>query len=93
VLRPPRLVVNPMRARLAALALLCLCATLALGAAPALARRGHEFGKAFGSAGSGEGQFKEPAGIAVNQATHQLYVVDKRNNRVEVDCQTFRGAG
>jgi hypothetical protein len=89
VLRPLRAVVNPMRARLSALALLCLCATLALCAAPALARRGHEFGKAFGTEGSGAGQFKEPAGIAVNEATHQLYVVDKADNRVEV----FSSAG
>jgi DNA-binding beta-propeller fold protein YncE len=68
-------------------------------ATPALARRGHEFGKAFGTVGSGEGQFKEPAGIAVNEATHQLYVVDKGNDRVEVFSSTgafegqFDGSG
>jgi DNA-binding beta-propeller fold protein YncE len=70
-------------------ALLCLCAALALGVTPALALRGHEFGKAFGSAGVGPGQFKEPAGIAASEATHDLYVVDKGNNRVEI----FSSAG
>jgi hypothetical protein len=87
------------RARLAAIAPLTLCAALALLAAPALALRGHEFGKAFATAGSGPGQFKEPAGIAVNESTHQLYVVDKGNNRVEVFSSTgafegqFDGSG
>jgi DNA-binding beta-propeller fold protein YncE len=89
-----------LSARLAAaIALLALCAALALLAAPALALRGHEFGKAFGSAGSGPGQFKEPAAIAVNEATHQLYVVDEGNDRVEVFSSTgafegqFNGSG
>ena len=36
-----------------------------------------------GKAGSGNGQFKEPAGVAVNEQTEDFYVVDKGNNRVE----------
>jgi len=37
-----------------------------------------------GTAGSGAGQFKLPAGAAVNEATGNVYVVDEGNNRVEV---------
>ena len=36
-----------------------------------------------GTAGSGTGQFKEPAGIAVNQSIGDVYVVDQGNNRVQ----------
>ncbi len=36
-----------------------------------------------GIAGSGAGQFSKPEGIAINQATKNVYVVDKGNNRVE----------
>ena len=36
-----------------------------------------------GISGSGEGQFSKPAGIAINQATGDVYVVDKGNNRIE----------
>ena len=31
----------------------------------------------FGSEGSGNGQFKSPAGVAVNEATGDVYVVDQ----------------
>jgi hypothetical protein len=37
----------------------------------------------FGSPGSGSGQFKEPLGIASNNTTHDVYVVDSGNNRVQ----------
>ena len=37
----------------------------------------------FGSEGEGEGQFKEPQGVAVNEATGNVYVVDRGNGRVE----------
>ena len=67
---------------------------LALGAAvgallvwssPALAlrERGHVFGFSFGSEGSAEGQFFSPSGVALNEATQDVYVVDRANNRVE----------
>ena len=42
-----------------------------------------------GISGDGPGQFKDPDGIAVNEATGEIYVVDKANNRVEV----FNSAG
>jgi hypothetical protein len=53
------------------------------GSAVASATRGHLFTHAFGSEGSGPGQFVEPTGVAVNAATHDVYIVDKGNNRVE----------
>jgi DNA-binding beta-propeller fold protein YncE len=52
--------------------------------APALSQRGHEFkGFSFGGLGEGEGQLKAPAGVAVNEATGDVYVVDRGNNRIE----------
>ncbi|HTA14570.1 MAG TPA: hypothetical protein VK781_06900 [Solirubrobacteraceae bacterium] len=50
---------------------------------PALAVRGHVFEKSFGEAGSGDGQLKEPSGVAVNEETGQLYVLDQGNSRIE----------
>jgi DNA-binding beta-propeller fold protein YncE len=65
--------------------LAALCA--ALGASPALAARGHLFARTIGAACStspcGEGQFESPSGIAVAQATGDVYVVDKGDGRVE----------
>ena len=43
----------------------------------------HVFERSFGSEGTGSGQFKEPVGVAVNDVTHDVYVVDSGNNRVE----------
>jgi hypothetical protein len=43
----------------------------------------HRFAGSFGTEGTGSGQFKRPAGIAVNNVTEDVYVVDKGNNRVE----------
>jgi DNA-binding beta-propeller fold protein YncE len=58
---------------------------LTLTAAPALAFRGHAFtGVSFGGSGSGNGQLDEPTDVAVNEATGDVYVTDKGNNRVEV---------
>jgi hypothetical protein len=72
------------RLSLAVLASLCaLGCGFVFASAPALARRGHAFEKAFGGQGSGPGQLVEPDGVAVNEATGQVYVVDKGNNRVE----------
>jgi DNA-binding beta-propeller fold protein YncE len=42
------------------------------------------FSSNFGSTGSGEGQFVEPTGIAVNPVNGKLVVPDEGNNRVEV---------
>jgi tripartite motif-containing protein 71 len=37
---------------------------------------------AFGTAGSGNGQFSSPRGLAVN-ATGTLYIADTGNNRIQ----------
>jgi len=88
--------------RLVAGPLICLCASvcgLALWGVPALAARGHVFSLSFGSQGAGEGQLSEPDGVAVNESTGDVYVVDKGNNRVEyfssagVYIGEFNGSG
>lgn len=68
-------------AGLTALALFLLA--LALTATPALAARGHVFATSFGEPGAGDGQLTAPAGLAVNESTHDVYVVDKGDDRVE----------
>jgi DNA-binding beta-propeller fold protein YncE len=82
----------------AALLTLGVCAAVvALTAAPAWARRveTHMFSFAFGAPGSGAGglalvsssathvQFQPSSGIAVNDATHDVYVADSDNHRVD----------
>jgi hypothetical protein len=37
----------------------------------------------FGSPGTGGGQFNEPAGIAQNTSTGNLYIADRENNRIQ----------
>jgi DNA-binding beta-propeller fold protein YncE len=56
---------------------------MALASAPAVAKQVHVFNSSFGTEGSGPGQFKEPSAVAVNNATGNVYVVDKGNNRVQ----------
>ena len=58
-----------------------LVACLALFTAPALASEGHAFSTSF--AGTGEHALKAPQGLAINQSTGNVYVVNKSNNRVE----------
>ncbi len=70
-----------LRAGLVALGV--LAGALAFGGCPALAGEGLGITATFGAAGSGNGQFKEPDGVAVNQETGGVYVVDRGNNRVE----------
>jgi hypothetical protein len=60
-----------------------LLGALALATAPALAAEGWGVTSTFGTAGSGNGQFAEPDGVAINQSNGDVYVVDKGNNRVE----------
>jgi hypothetical protein len=43
----------------------------------------HVFAGSFGSEGSGSGELLEPSAVAVNGTTHDVYVVDHGNNRVE----------
>ena len=69
--------------------LLALCGLLLFSAsALALVKRGHVYESAlsFGSKGQGEGQFENPAGIAISQVgktAGDIYVVDRGNNRIE----------
>jgi hypothetical protein len=48
----------------------------------ALSQRGHVFAFSYGSKGKGEGQFSAPEGVAVDEATGDLYVADRKNKRV-----------
>ncbi|MGA9876951.1 MAG: hypothetical protein WBQ21_14205 [Solirubrobacteraceae bacterium] len=43
----------------------------------------HKFTGSFGSQGLGSGEFEKPHGIAVNDTTGDVYVVDQGNNRVQ----------
>ena len=79
--------------------------TLAFAATPAFAEKIYYPGVSFGGPGSGPGQFKEPVGVAVNDATGleagegDVYVVDSGNDRVErfsssgVYLGQFNGSG
>jgi hypothetical protein len=78
--------------------LLAVC--LSLGATPVLAARNHSFQREFGSKGTAAGQLelKEPvlefeasggdekggSGLAVGDASHDVYVADTGNHRVDV---------
>ncbi len=73
--------------RLALLVGVLLCVVscgLVLGGASAFALTKHLFSGAFGGEGAGNGQFVEPSGVAVNASTHDVYVVDRGNSRVEL---------
>ncbi|HEY1688735.1 MAG TPA: hypothetical protein VGF95_07695 [Solirubrobacteraceae bacterium] len=75
-----------MLARRIGLALLGVltCAVLLAGVpTSALAARGHLYETSFGSPGDGNGQLTEPEGVAVNEASGDVYVVDRGNDRVE----------
>jgi hypothetical protein len=70
--------------RLAGLLALALVALLALTAGSASAATHHVFETTFAGPGSGPGQLSDPSGVAVNEATGNIYVVDKGNDRVEI---------
>jgi hypothetical protein len=53
-------------------------------AAPATATEGYTATSYLGGHGSGDGQFQGPTGVAVNEATGDLYIADRKNNRVQV---------
>ncbi len=61
-----------------------LCVLL-LSTGTAFAARGWVFSKPFGGPGSGAGEeLNHPTGVAVNEATGDVYVIDKGNYRVDV---------
>jgi hypothetical protein len=88
-----------------AVALCAWCGTLILTCHPAFGEKIYYPGVSFGEPGSGPGQFKEPVGVAVNDATGleagegDVYVVDSGNDRVErfsssgVYLGQFNGSG
>jgi DNA-binding beta-propeller fold protein YncE len=55
----------------------------ALGSGVAWADTGLGFSSEFGGAGEGAGQFRSPTGVAVDQSSGDVYVVDSANARVE----------
>jgi hypothetical protein len=89
----------------AAVALCAWCGALVLMCPPAFGEKIYYPGASFGESGSGPGQFKEPVGVAVNDATGleagegDVYVVDSGNDRVErfsssgVYLGQFNGSG
>jgi phosphodiesterase/alkaline phosphatase D-like protein len=56
---------------------------LAVTAGPAAAFLGYGEPTFFGAAGSGNGQFSGPAGIAFDESSGDVYIVDQENNRVQ----------
>ncbi len=81
----------PSRGATALMFLVMVVAVMAFSSASALAVKIYVPGVSFGSEGSGPDQFKEPVGVAVNEASPlvepvsggDVYVVDKGNDRVE----------
>jgi hypothetical protein len=66
------------------LSLICaLTAAYALMSAPAVALNTHVPSSSFGSVGSGAGQLSSPDGLALNTTTHDLYVADRENARID----------
>jgi DNA-binding beta-propeller fold protein YncE len=60
-----------------------LVGSVSLWGTPAVAKVIHVQDSEYGSEGSGPGQFSGPLGLAVNDQTHNVYVVDGGNGRVE----------
>jgi hypothetical protein len=57
---------------------------LSCGSALGLSVRGHVFGSSFGGVGVGGGEFEGASGVAVDEATGAVYVVDAGGERVEI---------
>ena len=66
-------------------ALVVVSAAMLLDGGPAWAssERGHVFAGAFAAAGSSSGDLSDAAGVAVSEATGDVYVIDRGNDRVE----------
>jgi hypothetical protein len=75
-----------MRARFVVMSLVALCVTVGvLAAASTAAWAGTRYGLvgSFGKEGAGAGEFAAPAGVAVDQSSGDVYVVDSANARVQ----------
>jgi NHL repeat len=75
----PRSVLRPILAGLG----LTLVSLLVFAATPAFAFQTHVFSTSFGTSGSGDGQVSSPQGVAVNSTTHDVYVADTGNARID----------
>jgi hypothetical protein len=72
------------RARFVGFAVLLICAlSLVVGQGVAEAAFIPAGPRTFGTAGSGSGEFSEPASVAVNQSSGDVYVTDTANFRVQ----------
>ncbi len=71
------------RLGLAVLTSLCASSGVLALSAPVMALNVHVFSGSFGGEGSENGKLKEPLGIAVNDTTHNVYVADRENARIE----------
>lgn len=60
--------------------------------APAFAARDHIFSGSFGEAGSGNGQFEGPDGLAVNEASGDVYVIGQGGEHGRVEYFDTNGA-
>ncbi len=69
--------------------LVCLLLILCCGVPAVAATDDYLFVASWGGAGTDDGQFFNPIGIAVDAATSTVYVADTLNNRV----QTFNASG
>lgn len=68
---------------LAGLLLMIGAIALWCGSAQALTQRGHVFGFSFADAGTGVDELSGPSGVAVDEETGDVYVVDGANDRLE----------
>jgi DNA-binding beta-propeller fold protein YncE len=68
--------------RAVALVGVALVGLLAFTAVPALALETHAFSTSF--SGSGPSALSDPQGVAIDQSTGEVYVVDSANDRVEI---------
>ena len=74
---------SPRRRLLLPLAVLAFAAALVFWSGSVLAFQTHGLDFSFGTAGSGDSQFDNNAGIDVYNATGDVYVADAANHRVE----------